>query len=232
MTTTTENNKSTHRGSCQACGRVQCVTLHTDKLAKHGYTVDWGHFNGVCAGADVKPLELDKSLTEHIINDLLTNVAPRAEKRAADLTSGAVAPQWFKIVRSDMGQVTEVNCERAELTDAQAARILRSAISHAENRARGARSHASMLEKLIESRHGQPLMPIVIKRELAVGDFVNRGTAKKPDFREVVEIKYAVAHGCGPYLNGQHIKHAFLKSPSGQVYAVPTRSIRQSSIRD
>lgn len=235
MTTTKSNNKSTHRGTCQACGRVQCVTLHTDKLAKHGYTVDWGHFNGVCAGADVQPLELNKTLTEHIIHDLRENVAPRADKLAADLRSGAVAPKYYRHEFDKIKRISvRVECRRDELPipqDYNAGQCLSAAIYNAENRAKGARQHADSLEKLIASRHGQPLMPIVSAKTLTVGARVLIG-GKDGVICEVVEIKGQIARGQGPYLNGQFLQHAFCKRDDGRVFAVPTRSIRQSSILD
>mgnify|MGYP003136073953 CR=1 FL=1 len=57
----------THRGHCQACGRVQAVDTANNLLAKHGYTVDFGYFDGVCTGSDRKPLEVDKSFSEATI---------------------------------------------------------------------------------------------------------------------------------------------------------------------
>jgi hypothetical protein len=57
----------THRGHCQACGRVQAVDTANNLLAKHGYTVDFGYFDGVCTGSDRQPLEVDKSFTEATI---------------------------------------------------------------------------------------------------------------------------------------------------------------------
>ena len=57
----------THRGHCQACGRVQAVDTANNLLAKHGYTVDFGYFDGVCTGSDRQPLEVDKSFSEATI---------------------------------------------------------------------------------------------------------------------------------------------------------------------
>ncbi len=57
----------THRGHCQACGRVQAVDTANNLIAKHGYTVDFGYFDGVCTGSDRQPLEVDKSFTEATI---------------------------------------------------------------------------------------------------------------------------------------------------------------------
>lgn len=67
----------THKGHCQACGRVQAVDTTNNLLAKHGYTVDFGYFNGICTGSDRKPLEIDKSFTEETILELADWVEKR-----------------------------------------------------------------------------------------------------------------------------------------------------------
>lgn len=41
--------QATHDGECQLCGRVQ--KLPAERMAKHGYTVRWGFFSGVCPGS-------------------------------------------------------------------------------------------------------------------------------------------------------------------------------------
>lgn len=239
MTNTEKSsNKATHRGSCQACGRVQAIEPNKQLIAKHGYTVDWGFFNGVCAGADHRVLEVDHSLTDSIIKQLREDVAPAADQRAADLRSGAVEPKWFKRIprekrnRFEMQKYDDVDCARAELSDDVAAQQIRFAIHAAENKATQARSHATMLEKLIVARFGQPLVAINLeaKKVLAVGDRVNRGNAKKPRLVEVVEMKHMRVTGCGPYMNGKHMMHAILKVEDGRTFAVPTRLIRQSAI--
>lgn len=55
-------NASTHTGICQACGRRQAVHVKTGLLAKHGYTTEYGFFNGTCGGSDHLPLELDTAV--------------------------------------------------------------------------------------------------------------------------------------------------------------------------
>lgn len=62
--------KATHNGNCQCCGRSQAVNAKTQKIAKHGYTVDWGFFNGQCAGSDKLPLQLDRTITDCTITQL------------------------------------------------------------------------------------------------------------------------------------------------------------------
>jgi hypothetical protein len=48
--------KSTHRGHCQFCGRLQM--LPSGVLAKHGYTILGGFFSGVCRGSAHSPFEV------------------------------------------------------------------------------------------------------------------------------------------------------------------------------
>lgn len=57
--------KATHRGTCQVCSRVQ--KLPDGKLAKHGYQVLGGFFEGTCFGSGHLPLEEDKALVEKSI---------------------------------------------------------------------------------------------------------------------------------------------------------------------
>jgi len=69
--------KHTHRGTCQVCGAIQAVDNKTGTIAKHGYTVDWGMFEGECQGSHKLPLEKSSELTVQIIKDIearLSNV--------------------------------------------------------------------------------------------------------------------------------------------------------------
>lgn len=67
---------ATHQGTCQLCGRLQMLP-NGGLLAKHGYDVQWGFFNGVCPGADHKPYELSK--------DLIESYLPTARKRLVEM---------------------------------------------------------------------------------------------------------------------------------------------------
>lgn len=66
----------THKGNCQHCGRVHAVKNSTGLMAKHGYTVDWGFFNGTCGGSDRMPLQQDRSETDFFA----ASCVARAEK--------------------------------------------------------------------------------------------------------------------------------------------------------
>lgn len=204
--------------------------MSSNVLAKHGYTVDWGFFNGVCQGAEAKPLEHDHSLTDAIIISL-RNDADISDKRAADLKSGAVEPKFFKRDKWNvqLRKFENIECRRDELSEYEQEQQIAGAAYRAEHKARSMRSHADMLVKLIETRFGQQLIPVARKHELSVGDRVQLG-GKSGVLCEVTEIKRQIARGCGPYMNGKLLLHALLKRPDGRVVAVPTQTIRQSAI--
>ena len=72
--------KATHNGHCQICEGLH--KLPGEKLAKHGYRVQWGVFNGICPGTGNEPYELSCQLIKEIvpildreINDLKAYIA-------------------------------------------------------------------------------------------------------------------------------------------------------------
>lgn len=67
--------KATHYGTCQICGRKQKAPHSL--MAKHGYTVDGGYFNGTCFGSDEKPFELDRSVLGREMVRLSKNIENR-----------------------------------------------------------------------------------------------------------------------------------------------------------
>lgn len=87
--------KATHRGTCQVCSRVQ--KLPDGKLAKHGYQVLGGFFEGVCFGSHNLPLEQDKALVEKSIRWAAENwIATSNEARKWD--KPATEPKlWYHV---------------------------------------------------------------------------------------------------------------------------------------
>lgn len=74
-------SKATHQGHCQLCGRFQM--LPNGKLAKHGYTVEFNFFNGVCPGSHNLPYELSCDLLP-AQRDAAKETAKRMTKFAAE----------------------------------------------------------------------------------------------------------------------------------------------------
>lgn len=60
-------NQATHQGTCQICGKMHKVNNKTGLLATHGYTLEYGFFNGECDGRHQKPFEVSSdALVKHI----------------------------------------------------------------------------------------------------------------------------------------------------------------------
>jgi hypothetical protein len=74
--------KATHKGNCQVCGNLQVVKNGSHRLALHGYTVDFGYFNGTCPGANEVALQKDRSIADSAIEGLKAQ-AVKADKFAA-----------------------------------------------------------------------------------------------------------------------------------------------------
>jgi len=228
--------KATHNGTCQACGRSQAFYRGT--VAKHGYQVKgWGFFHGVCRGAENKPLEQEKTITEATIKFLRETYAPQADQYALDLESGKKEPKFYvdKWIQDDpnnkwRGHYEKTQVARADLSEGVVRSQIKAAILNAQSDAKHARAHADGLVRLIADRHGKPLMPISESR-LVVGAKVRLFGKKDGVTGTVIKIEDKVASGCGPYMNGKLLLHAFVKDDeSDHVYSIPTRSIRQSAI--
>ena len=80
-------NASTHTGICQACGRRQAVHVNTGMIAKHGYTTEYGFFNGTCGGSDHLPLELDTEINLATVNAMYNFAASKDAEADAEITS-------------------------------------------------------------------------------------------------------------------------------------------------
>lgn len=98
-------NKATHSGTCQVCGNFQ--KLPGNNLSKHGYTKEWGFFNGVCWGAGSQPFELSKDLIEQAIARA-TESLEATRKESAELKAGKLSEgdtkAWHHVYRSPAGR--------------------------------------------------------------------------------------------------------------------------------
>ena len=80
---------ATHVGHCQVCGNEQ--KLPGGKLAKHGYSVQWGFFSGVCQGSGHDPFEVSKDRIDAAIQRALVE-SGELEDRAIALDRPATEP--------------------------------------------------------------------------------------------------------------------------------------------
>jgi hypothetical protein len=82
------NNRATHLGLCQVCGARHKAGRHDKRLALHGYTVQFGSFNGSCRGSGELPFELSCDLVKWSIASAKEQVEKLSHKVAA-LEAGA-----------------------------------------------------------------------------------------------------------------------------------------------
>lgn len=165
------NNKATHNGTCQACGRAQAYTRNG--IAKHGYTTKWGYFAGTCPGSDHAPLELETAFNVQVVADIRAWADKQDAQAASEITTIRVTLK----VRDESGYIRkeEKDYTKAEYVErfakkkygdlAEAAewtardfdrkvQDYRDALTRA---AKSARKDADALEALRDKVHGKEL---------------------------------------------------------------------------
>lgn len=89
--------KATHRGECQVCGNTQ--KLPNGLLSAHGYTKQWGFFEGECLGSKRLPFEKSKDLIERAIADA-ESARASAQELSREFKEGAQLPDnkaWLEV---------------------------------------------------------------------------------------------------------------------------------------
>lgn len=202
----------THRGHCQACGRLQAVDNASHALAAHGYTVEGGYFNGACQGSGFLPLEVSHTQLDQFVAGCFDR-ANRCDKRIDNFTESRDHPP--KVNKLKYGQrvytyqtntrgrretvYTLVKWEDA--ADTERAEGLKHAIADLYREAKFMRDHAEWLTALKARMHGQPLQSVVKPRTLEVGDKVTLGVWGLKN-AEVLELRTAINRG------GRHERQA------------------------
>ena len=151
----------THRGTCQTCGSVQAIDISKGTVAKHGYTTDYGFFNGTCTGSSIAPLEVAKGWTL-VICDRLVQYAEEQKERAAKLRSGEIEPRWYLEVTTH-GKREKLTVAKASLEAYDVIRQIERAIWDASRNSTAAYNHDIFLKNLIAKRFGQALYPVAKK---------------------------------------------------------------------
>ena len=177
-------SKHTHRGHCQVCGNAQAVNKETGMLAKHGYTVEHGFFEGECPGSHNLPIEHDHTMTDDIIGDL-TRQADRIQKQIDNgikMVTHRYTERGTRVEK--MVKLTEDNIESvyADLGKFYTSRSWADAVEMYEWKLKRQiiflRGHCEMLEDRKENRFGADLLPVTrIERESK--DFADRIEAKE-----------------------------------------------------
>ena len=188
-------SKIQHRGHCPHCARQQAV--RNGGMAKHGYDVTHGYFNGVCSGADMPPMERDPGQAETAAQQ--ARLRARADEIDAEVF---VAPGQVNV----RTQRRPSWADWADLKEWQRVRFEERWESDRVYRARQHRDMADWLEKIAAEVSGQPLIEVKVDdaaKKLQVGDRfkLHGGVYVAKAFR------YATARGVGPGINGNYVEH-------------------------
>lgn len=158
---------ATHNGTCQACGRVQAIRSN-GLLAKHGYTTEYGFFNGTCSGSDHPPLELQTGHNEQVVIDLREWADALEVKAKADVFELPVTR--YKRVDGTRRQYTEFLAQDQYEADKSIHGHWYHAVEsyrwNLRNKAEQARANAVELEALRERVHGQKVQPRAVEAPL------------------------------------------------------------------
>jgi hypothetical protein len=155
-------------------------------LAKHGYTVEFGYFNGTCHGSGQVPIQTDRFIADQTSKGL-EGYAADCESSAKRLKSGSVHPTHINTGRTKLDPHTythePVYIEWAQGTPYQQRVAVERAVAEAERDARHARDHARSLREMADRLHGTALVAIV--------DLQPTPKAPKP----MVDVQTAKVHG-------------------------------------
>jgi hypothetical protein len=141
------------RGNCQCCGRQQAVK--NGMMAKHGYTVEHGWFNGVCSGERHAPIQVSRAETDKIIADIKAEI-PELLKQAEQVIMGKLLPQ-FVITGRHSKRVTIPYVEANSYDQRQARQQLEWEL---KMKARAGESFIKTLGEIADEYHGKPLVTV------------------------------------------------------------------------
>lgn len=141
------------RGICQCCGREQAIV--NGKMAKHGYTVECGWFQGVCAGKNFAPMQVSRTETDSMVAQVRKEVAEFIAQ-ADRVASGDLKPTT--IVRSPRFKkevVAFADAQPWEQTEA----VKNMEFTFRRNAEMGV-DFANMMEKIANEFHGKELVKV------------------------------------------------------------------------
>lgn len=145
------------RGHCQCCGKSHAV-LHdgAGNVAKHGYRVKHGFFNGVCSGQHHAPIEKDRAHADAVMAELRARAA-RLDKRVESLRKPGAVLEFVpgRWVRSEEKLVSWASLPQHRRDD-----TLRMTISEIEQEARMMRAWADSFVLLVNAYHGKALRKV------------------------------------------------------------------------
>lgn len=149
-------------------------------LAKHGYTVDYGFFNGTCDGSDRQPVQTERSVTDATIEGL-GKFAVKCDTTAAKMKAGEAHPDLIKTgenLNRDTNRYEPVYITWEQGTPDRQRRAVELAIHALEGDARHARAHARYLLEMADRLHGAALVAISDLERAAMDEAAARARNK------------------------------------------------------
>jgi hypothetical protein len=141
------------RGNCQHCGREQAV-MKSGLMAKHGYTVENGWFQGACTGSNFAPMQQDRDATAAICVEIQGGVDALREQ-VAKLLSGKAKPKFSYNYKTGKADVPF-----AEADEYDQKTSVERMIRETNYRAKTGEIMIKFLTETAEQVHGQPLREV------------------------------------------------------------------------
>ena len=150
------NEKNQIRGNCQCCGKQQAVKNGT--MAKHGYTVEHGWFNGVCSGERFAPIQISRTQTDKIIAEILAEI-PQLLVKAEQVVMGKLLPAVVITGRYN----NKVTIPYADATPYDQRHARDQMLWELRNRASAGKAFTETLGNIANEYHGKPLTEVAKK---------------------------------------------------------------------
>lgn len=210
------------RGHCQHCGRLHAAN---PMMAKHGYTIPNGWFQGVCSGAEHDPLEVSRVQLDDLVASL-GKWANDAQDEALKLEQKEIDPEGTWETYSEMGHRKRKLKPYGDMPEWEKNQCRKSRVWNLQSKAKQYRQHAEDLLKLAEAVHGQPLKDVMVDKAAKA---INVGDTVKVCGQTVVVTKIAGADvsGVGHRINGTWAEHVYWVSEAGNEYKYPKRYARK-----
>jgi len=141
------------RGNCQCCGRQQAVVGKW--MAKHGYTVEHGWFQGACSGESSEPMQVSRTRTDNIVAQVRADVAKLLEQKNK-LEAGTAKPEF---INRGIGRTPDlIPFAEGDKFDQQKA--VNQAIHGLIIKAEMGTDFANALVEIADKYHGTPLIEV------------------------------------------------------------------------
>lgn len=144
-----------YRGVCQVCGREHAIV--SGLVAKHGYTVELGFFNGVCRGEHFAPMQHSVDESKRVI-EMCEVEAVKSIEAAKKMEAGEISPA--AVSRGYGKNKSVVKFEEADVYEQIRAR--EAAVWGLRGQASQYRAHSEMLGRLVVEYFGKELRPVVV----------------------------------------------------------------------